>query len=100
MQAVINQEVDDMLRRGVIEPSTSPWSSPVVLIKKATGEFRFYIDMRSVKDWSVKHAYPLPQINGILEKLRQAKYISTSVWLPCGQSANSNPTLKDTTLWL
>jgi len=77
MQAIINEEVATMLRDGVIEPSDSPWSSPVVLIKKPSGKFRFCIDMRKVNDSSIKDAYPLPRINAILEKLRQAKYIST-----------------------
>lgn len=77
MQAIINDEVTAMLREGVIEPSESPWSSPVVLIRKSTGKYRFCIDMRKVNDSSIKDAYPLPRINAILEKLRPAKYIST-----------------------
>lgn len=77
MQTVINQEVKDMLNDDVIEPSNSPWSSPIVMIKKSTGKFRFCIDMRKVNEASVKDAYPLPRINAILEKLRHAKYIST-----------------------
>lgn len=77
MQAIINEEVAAMIRDGVIEPSDSPWSSPIVLIKKATGKYRFCIDMRRVNDSSIKDAYPLPRINAILEKLRPAKYIST-----------------------
>lgn len=77
MQAVINQEVEDMLKDGVIEPSTSPWISPIVMIRKSTGKFRFCIDMRKVNDASIKDAYPLPRINAILEKLRHAKHIIT-----------------------
>ncbi|XP_022195051.2 uncharacterized protein LOC111052622 [Nilaparvata lugens] len=38
MQAVINEEVDSMLNQWVIEPSSSPWSSPIVLVKKANGK--------------------------------------------------------------
>lgn len=77
MQAVLLAEVDKMLQEGVIEPSTSPWSSPVVLIKKPTGKFRFCLDLRRVNTSSVKDAYPLPRINSILEKLRHASYISS-----------------------
>lgn len=77
MQAVINDEVESMLRDGVIEPSSSAWSSPIVMIKKSAGNFRFCIDMRRVNESSVKDAYPLPQINSILEKLRHATFIST-----------------------
>ncbi len=77
MQKIINDEVETMLDEGIIEPSDSPWSSPVVLIKKSTGKYRFCIDMRKVNDASIKDAYPLPRINAILEKLRKAKYITT-----------------------
>lgn len=62
MQAVINQEMEDMLKDGVIEPSTSPWSSPIVMINKSTGKFRFCIDMRKVNDANIKDAYPLPAL--------------------------------------
>lgn len=74
---MINQEVEDVLKDGDIEPSTSPYSSPIVMIRKSTGKFRFCIDMRKLNDASIKDAYPLPRINAILEKLRHAKQIST-----------------------
>lgn len=77
MQEIINSAVDEMLADGVIEPSSSAWSSPVVMIKKPSGNFRFCIDFRELNKCTEKDAYPLPQINPILEKLRGAKYIST-----------------------
>lgn len=77
MQEVINAEVDRMLSDGVIEASTSGWSSPVVLIKKPSGKYRFCIDFRRLNDCSEKDAYPLPRISAILEKLRKARFIST-----------------------
>jgi len=76
MQAVINKEVDEMLTQGVIEPSHSPWSSPIVIVKK-DGKFRFCIDFRRVNDVTHKDAYPLPQITATLDKLREARYLST-----------------------
>lgn len=41
IQAIINEEVDKMLTDKVIEPSRSPWSSPIVLVKKPSGKYRF-----------------------------------------------------------
>ncbi|KAL6417016.1 hypothetical protein ACFW04_014726 [Cataglyphis niger] len=77
MQAVIDQEVEDMEVAGVIEPSTSAWSSPVILVKKKDGKYRFCIDFRKVNDATEKDAYPLSQVTATLEKLRGAKYLST-----------------------
>ncbi|RLU15365.1 hypothetical protein DMN91_012359 [Ooceraea biroi] len=77
MQAVIDRAVEQMLRDGVIEPSNSAWSPPVVLVKKRDGSHRFCIDYRRVNDITERDAYPLPQITATLDKLRGAKYFST-----------------------
>lgn len=76
-QAIIDQEVDEMLQNGIIEASDSPWSSPVVIVHKKDGKPRFCIDFRKVNEVSQKDAYPLPYINAILDKLRKARYISS-----------------------
>lgn len=77
MQQVIREEVDQMLRDGIIEPSNSPWNSPVVIVRKKDGKHRFCIDFQKVNAVTKKDAYPLPHILGILDKLRQAKFISS-----------------------
>lgn len=77
MHAIIDEEVDSMLREGVIKSSTNPWSSPIVTVKKPTGKYRFCIDMRRINEASIKDAYPIPRINVILEQLRQTKYVRT-----------------------
>jgi len=77
MQAVINQEVDKMLAEGIIEPSRSAWSSPVVIVRKKGEGHRFCIDFRKLNAASEKDAYPLSHITATLDKLRGAKYLST-----------------------
>lgn len=77
MQAVINQEVEKMLKEDVIEPSNSGWSSPVVLVRKKDGTYRFCVDFRKLNTASDKDAYPLPYITATLDKLRGARYLST-----------------------
>lgn len=77
MQKIINDEVDNMLKLGVIEPSNSPWSSPVVVVKKSNGEYRFCVDFRKVNQVTKRDAYPLPYINMILDRLRGATVLSS-----------------------
>ena len=77
MMEIINSEVDQMLKDGVIEPSKSPWSSPTVIVRKKDGKYRFCIDFRRLNEVTEKDAYPLPFIHSILDRLREAKYFST-----------------------
>ncbi|XP_022196277.2 uncharacterized protein LOC111053671 [Nilaparvata lugens] len=67
MQEVINKEVDSMLNQWVIEPSSSPWSSPIVLVKKANGKMRFCINLHQINALMERDAYPLPNMTGILD---------------------------------
>ena len=61
--------LDDMLSRGVIEPSHSPWASPIVLVRKKDGSIRFCVDFRKVNDCTHKDAQPLPRIDDSLDAL-------------------------------
>ncbi|KAK8786810.1 hypothetical protein V5799_023415 [Amblyomma americanum] len=66
-----------MLNDGIIQPSNSPWSSPVVLVKKKDGTLRFCVDYRKLNSVTKKDVYPLPCIDDSLDRLRQAKYFSS-----------------------
>ncbi len=70
-------EIEKMLQLGLVEPSSSPWASPVVLVKKKCGSTRFCIDFRLLNDVTIKDAYPLPRIDDCLDALQGAQYYSS-----------------------
>ena len=69
--------VKEMLTGGQIEPSDSPWASPVVLVTKKDGLTRFCVDYRRLNSMTVKDAYPLPRIDDSLRLLRNQQWFST-----------------------
>ena len=72
-----HREVSKMLEQDVIEPSDSPWASPVVLVRKKDGSLRYCIDYRKLNDVTIKDSYPLPRIDESLDSLSHTKYFST-----------------------
>ena len=74
---IIEENLEKMLINDVIEPSNSPWSSPVVLVKKKDGSTRFCVDLRHLNDITRKDVYPLPNINDCLGSLSGAQWFST-----------------------
>ena len=66
-----------MLSGGQIEPSDSPWVSPVVLVTKKDGLTRFCVDYRRLNSLTVKDAYPLPRIDDSLRLLGNQQWFST-----------------------
>ena len=74
---VEREEVGKMLQAGVIEPSSSPWASPVVLLTKKDGSMRYCTDYRQLNGITSKDSYPLPHPQDCLESLREAKWFST-----------------------
>ena len=65
-----------MLNEDIIEVSKSDWCSRPVIVKKANGNFRFCIDYRYLNKVTEEDAYPMKNVNTVLDKLRKAKYIS------------------------
>ena len=73
---IIEEEVAKMLRQGVVEPSQSPWASPVVLVKKKDGSTRFCVDYRRLNTVTQFDAYPLPRIDETIDSLVGNKFFT------------------------
>ena len=69
--------LQDMLNKQVIQPSTSPWASPIVLVRKKDGTLRFCVDYRKLNTLTRKDAYPLPRIDDALDTLSGSKWFTT-----------------------
>ena len=69
MTEEVKEEVENMLQQGFIEPSESPYSSPIVIIKKMDGSNRFCTDMRALNYITVFDAEPIPSTEDIFTKL-------------------------------
>lgn len=72
----IEEQIKTLLELGVIEPSRSPWGSPIVLVKKADGSFRMCIDYRKLNEASKTETYPLPFLEDVVDRLRGKRVFS------------------------
>ena len=70
----VEEMVEEILEQGVIEPSKSPWASPIVLVAKKDGSTRFCVDYRMLNSVTKKDVYPLPHIDDILDSLASQRY--------------------------
>src|SRR4029434_8245823 len=73
----IRQEVETMLEMGIIEPSHSEWSCPIVLVPKKDGTMRFCMDFRKLNSISAFDPYPMPRVDELIDRLGCAKYLTT-----------------------
>lgn len=65
-----------MLNRGIIRPSTRPWASPIILVKKKDETDRLVVDFERLKSVTLKDSYPLPRIEDALDAVNGTQYFS------------------------
>ena len=75
---VAEQEIQSMLQQGVIQPSDSEYCSPVVLVRKKDGTWRFCVDYRKLNEITEGDSYQLPLIEDILDSLGGSRFFSTA----------------------
>ena len=72
----IKRQIEELLQKGHIRPSSSPCGSPIMLVQKKHGTWRLCIDYRALNKITVCNRYPIPRIDDLLDQLRGAKYFS------------------------
>ena len=77
LQDKVDSMVDEMLQDGVVEPSASAWNSPIVLVRKKSGDLRMCIDFRQLNSVTKKSSFPIPSTNSLLDALEGSSYFST-----------------------
>ena len=69
LKGVVKDNVDKMIREEIIRPSDSPWSSPIVMVWKKDGSWRFCVNYRKLNSVTCRHAFPLSRIDATLDSL-------------------------------
>ena len=73
----VKDELEEMISSGIIEPATSEWSAPIVLVKKRDGSLRLCVDYRRLNQVSMSDAYPMPRVDDLIDRVGKSTYIST-----------------------
>ena len=72
----IKTQINELLEKGYIRPSSSPWGAPVLLVENKDGSLRMVVDYHALNEVTIKNKYPLPMINDLFEQLQAAKVFS------------------------
>ncbi|XP_070020327.1 uncharacterized protein [Nicotiana sylvestris] len=72
----LKEQLQDLLDKGFIRPSVSPWSAPVLFVKKKDGSMRMCIDYQQLNKATIKNKYPLPRIDDLSDQLQGARVFS------------------------
>ena len=68
----LKKQLADMLSKGLIRPSASPWGSTIIFVDKRDGTARLCVDYRKLNDVTIKNKYPLPKIRDLFDQINGA----------------------------
>ena len=69
-------QMEELVSKGFVRPSTSPWGAPVLFVKKKDGSLRLCIDYKELNKVTIRNQYPLPQIDDLFDQLQGARVFS------------------------
>jgi hypothetical protein len=72
----LKKQIEELLEKGFIHPSSSPWGAPVLFVSKKDGSRRMCVDYRSLNEVTIKNKYPLPRIEDLFDQMKGAKIFS------------------------
>nr|GFC99397.1 putative reverse transcriptase domain, aspartic peptidase domain protein [Tanacetum cinerariifolium] len=72
----LKDQLQELLERGFMRPSVSPWGAPVLFVKKKDGSMRLCIDYRELNKITIRNRYPLPRIDDLFDQLQGAMHFS------------------------
>ena len=75
--AMIDKHIEEMLNKGIIQESNSPWSQPLVIVTKKDGSPRFCVDFRKLNNITKLQIFPMPRVDEVLDSLGDARYFTT-----------------------
>jgi hypothetical protein len=73
-------QLEELLKKGYIHPSVSPWEAPMIFMNKKYGNLRLCIDFRQLNKATINNKYPLPRINDLFDQLKGARIFSKIDW--------------------
>ena len=76
MRVEIQTQVNELLDRGIVEESFSPWASPIVMVKKKDNTFRFCVDYRALNAITIRDSHPIPRQDDSIDALSSSSFFS------------------------
>jgi hypothetical protein len=72
----LKQQIEELLEKGFIRPSSSPWGAPILFVNKKDGSRRMCVNYRNLNEVTIKNKYLLPRIEDLFDQMRGAKVFS------------------------